>query len=664
MNMYQQRLDLVLPLSLAGSLLVSALMAPPGQAQIVPDTTLPIHSQVTTTGNTSLITGGTESGVNLYHSFREFSVLTGNTAWFNNAPQIQNVLTRVTGNSISNIDGLLKANGTASLFLLNPNGILFGPNARLEIGGSFFASTASSFQFANGSEFSAINPQTPPLLTVSVVPGLQRGPISPGSTLTDRGNLTAGQDLTLEADILDLQGTLLAGKALTLLAQDTVRLRDTLTTPFMAAAGGTLQVQGNQSVDIFALNHPDSGFWSGGDLVLRSDNPVVGDAHFYTGGNLRVDRLDGQPGDLLSPNDPIILALGNVELGDYVGESLHILAGGSVSLGNVRITGTGATATTINPNNTALFNGSKTYADLATFNLTEYKATLNSDGTVRSVDPVAVPIVIDGSTRATLDVRAGVDWAQLGGLPTNPVLVGVFMPAPIDPVGTNPTADITVTGGIRVDQPGGLVLLTNQFSPNTLPGTISIRGNIDTSTAISETNGGDIQAYGRGDITVFGDPSNRIFLNSGSDSFFGDGVNGGVISFSTNSGTISLQNSDLDLDLRSFSFSGNGGAVSFSTNSGTISLQNSDLNLSSLSFSGTGGNGGAVSFLTNSGTISLQNSSLRLRSDSFLDSGNAGNGGAVSFLTNSGTISLQNSDLDSSSFSNSGTGGNGGQFHS
>jgi len=139
-------------------------------AQVTSDST--VNTQVTINGNVSEITGGQTRGGNLFHSFQEFSVGTGNEAFFNNANNISNILSRVTGGNISNIDGLIRANGSASLFLINPAGIIFGEGARLDIGGSFLGSTADSILFPEG-EFSANDLQTPPLLTVNAPIGLR-----------------------------------------------------------------------------------------------------------------------------------------------------------------------------------------------------------------------------------------------------------------------------------------------------------------------------------------------------------------------------------------------------------------------------------------------------------------------------------------------------------
>ena len=103
----------------------------PVSAQVIPDGTTS-----TTVDVDGTINNGNQAGSNLFHSFQEFSVPTGGRAFFNNSVDIVNIFSRVTGGNISNIDGLLGANGTANLFLINPAGIIFGENARLSVGGS------------------------------------------------------------------------------------------------------------------------------------------------------------------------------------------------------------------------------------------------------------------------------------------------------------------------------------------------------------------------------------------------------------------------------------------------------------------------------------------------------------------------------------------------
>jgi filamentous hemagglutinin family protein len=145
-------------------------------AEVIPDQSLPTNSIVTPQGDIKVIDGGTVQGNNLFHSFEQFSIPKDNIVLFNNSQTVQNIFSRVTGLSASNIDGLVKANGTANLFLINPNGIIFGQNARLDVGGSFFASTANAVKFADSFEFSTTNSQNSqakPLLSVSVPIGLQ-----------------------------------------------------------------------------------------------------------------------------------------------------------------------------------------------------------------------------------------------------------------------------------------------------------------------------------------------------------------------------------------------------------------------------------------------------------------------------------------------------------
>jgi filamentous hemagglutinin family protein len=184
--------------------------------QVVGDTTLGAESSLVTspTPGSFQIDGGATRETNLFHSFQEFSIPTNGSAFFNNALTIENIISRVTGASGSNINGAIRTNGTANLFLINPNGIVFGAGASLNIRGSFLASTARGLLFDNGFEFSAINPQAPPLLTINVPIGLQTG-ANPGRIVNQsraNGNgleVQPGRTLALMGGEVAIEGGIL-----------------------------------------------------------------------------------------------------------------------------------------------------------------------------------------------------------------------------------------------------------------------------------------------------------------------------------------------------------------------------------------------------------------------------------------------------------------------
>ncbi|KYC35386.1 hypothetical protein WA1_06055 [Scytonema hofmannii PCC 7110] len=468
--------------SLAVLQILALTISQQANAQITPDTTLGAESSVVTPNEVIRgwmsdrigqelkvirIDGGAIRGANLFHSFQEFNVEEGRGVYFANPQGIENILSRVTGTNRSEILGRLGVLGNANLFLINPNGIVFGQNASLDVEGSFVATTAEAIALGEQGDFSATQPQQSSLLSVS--PGalfFNQAAAQPGNII-HAGNLSAGKDLTLAARNLELQGQLYAGENLTLQATDTLRIRDSVTNPFVAAARGQVLVQGNQGVDIFALNHPESGLFSGGNMILRSANTVGGDARYWSGDSFRIEQLDGSLGNLFSPNDPIIRSRGDVSFNSYYGTSLHILAAGSVTIpGVVAITGaeTGTSGVDFIAENFTLSNGTE--------------------------------LPIDGRARPTFDVRAGVDPSAIGNFGNTGVNADFFFNISsnifslFSSISRTPTISNTATsadiniGGIAMlgsNAANGLVFLSNQYKPNlSLP-----RGNIEVGTIVT-----------------------------------------------------------------------------------------------------------------------------------------------------------------------------------
>jgi len=171
-------------------------------------------------------------------------------------------------------------------------------------------------------------------LTGSGVP-VVNGDVVAKSVTAQTATLSSTRNLTL------VESQLLTTGDLNLQAQATLFVRDSVENLFNAQAGGNLYIQGNQGIDILALNHVQPAFRSGGNLSLatNSDNGISADANFSSGGNFSILNLSsGGPGNFFSFDDPIIRSNGNVSFGDYTGASLKIVATGSVSTGNIDIT--------------------------------------------------------------------------------------------------------------------------------------------------------------------------------------------------------------------------------------------------------------------------------------------------------------------------------------
>lgn len=591
-------------------------------AQIIPDSTLETESsQVVHTGTlTERIEGGAIRGTHLFHSFEELNIGDSRSVYFANPSGIFTILSRITGNNASDILGTLGVDGPAHLFLLNPNGIMFGPNARLDIQGSFLATTEEQFTFPDGEIFSAINPEKPPLLTMSAPLGIQVGTVFTGN-IASTGNLVAGEDLTLLGDQVYLEGQLIAGNNLTLQAQDTITIRDTRTDAFIAQADNNLTIQGNQGIDIWTLQHLEQvSFSSGGDLSLISNASISGDAHFESGDNLQFLTLMGTPGNFVSLYDPIIFANGDVVFGDYEGVALKVEATGNIEAGNIRITG---------PDITLIADGSGSDEDL----LASSSAVILRAG-VRSISSPNLPLSAGGTT------FTGVPGTRL--LPSSIV---------VDAINTTPVID----GG-----DGGPIILTAD-------GNITTNANLDSLSRIQNNNNGN--AGNGGDIIITSILGN-ISINGGISSFsqaLGDGSagNGGNINISSESGDIVVKGV-----LNSFSDSqgtsgntGNAGSISIFSESGDITLHR--LNAFSEADSGRSSRGGDVSISSRSGNISIINNRNRRRvintSSIARTIGSSGDGGNISISSISGNI-FANRDIDTFSKSEDNDAANGGNI--
>ncbi|MBD2773358.1 filamentous hemagglutinin N-terminal domain-containing protein [Iningainema tapete] len=587
-------------------------------AQITPDGTLPNNSIVTPDGSTLNITGGTQAGGNLFHSFSEFSVLTDSEAIFNNAVDIENIISRVTGGSVSNIDGLIKASGNANLFLINPNGIIFGPKASLNIGGSFIGSTAIRINFADDTFFSATASNTPPLLTVSVPLGLQFGSnpgtikvTGPGHSIVYPENITStrlfpqfdtsvtqlqvkfGQTLALVSENVSVEGGILKAPAgrieIGSVNNGTVNLVPVLEGWKLSYSGapsfGDVQFSGKSFVSTTGVG--GGGIALAGDFIRLGGQSIIvtdtqGDLH---GGEISI------VGKQVNVNESII---SSIAYSSGNGGQIKLIANNITFENNSGVStqrlGTGNAGTiSINANSLALKNSVQLRSDAAG----------NSTGNAGEINiNIAGPIKFQDIIGINTNIYGNGDAGKIN-ITANSLLsennVGI---------GSQTYSDIGNAGEININVAGSLVLngvgiITDSFRKvnagniNLSANSLQIENSGIKNRAFNKGNAGEINFNVAGSLEIL------RYTDINSSTY--DTGDAGKINISANS--LRIENSSVN-SITGKSSTGNAGGINI-TVADRINLPNK-ANVSTNS-EGTG-DAGKISIVAD--TITLDNKSL------------------------------------------------------
>jgi len=249
-----------------------------------------LGTSVNTSGHTTNITGGTRpgNGPNLFHSFNQFSVGSGDVAAFIPGGAT-NIISRVIGGSPSNINGTVQALNS-NLFFINPSGVIFGPSAKLNVTGSSYFGTANAILFSDQRIFSAN--QFAFDNTLSVAPPISFGFLGPapyGPIVLSSGTVLQGNAVIgLVGGTVQINGSHISAQRIVVASNaasgGNVSVEPTVSNPFVrvtqagsvqASPGTVLQAGGGgvipASIDIL----PSNITVPAGAQVITSTNAVT-----------------------------------------------------------------------------------------------------------------------------------------------------------------------------------------------------------------------------------------------------------------------------------------------------------------------------------------------------------------------------------------------------
>jgi filamentous hemagglutinin family protein len=213
---------------------------------------------------------GQQRGNNLFHSFERFNLTAAESATFSGSDTIGNIISRVTGGMRSDIDGTIRSTiPNADMYFLNPYGIVFGPNAKLDVLGSFHASTADTLRFSDGSQFNARNPAAS-LLTVAPISAFGFLTDSPQPLSLERSRFTAPVGKTFSF----IGGTVQINRAVIRAAAGRINIAGVATQGDVTLQDLTLSSQAGDVTIQNALVSISGGGSSGG-IYIRAGQFVV-----------------------------------------------------------------------------------------------------------------------------------------------------------------------------------------------------------------------------------------------------------------------------------------------------------------------------------------------------------------------------------------------------
>ncbi len=490
----------------------SLVRSHPIVSPIVSDGSLPSPTIVTASVNGNLITGGTQSGGNLFHSFDLFSVPALQVVKFQPDAGIQNIITRVTGRNSSVIDGEIQSPG--NFFLINPNGISFGAQSSLNIGGSFFATTAPVLKFSDGKSFGT-DRSIAPILSVNVPIGVQWGSGASSGKIQNFGNLSVPEALTLIAPEIEFNQA--------------------------TATGRSLDIQAPVQL---SLNHSELTTSNGGSLVLRvgdlsAQSSLIASSYFSTSaqtGKLTIQATNDVVLDKLSFVEAKT-ALGVMNPGNNIeisGRSIRLRNGSTVTTqslgngdsGNIILNATDRIALLDDrsgtvPNNTTISSGTFLGENTRSgnINLTAPEITIANQALVQSTAVTASQqtgdiriqasrgIEIDNSIISNLDFSEQRAGSMTFEAPTVRILNGSLIESNILNNIQGSTISILASDRLLISDQGTAV--RTQTTGSGQGGNVSLQGNqilvtdgaiVSTDTAGS-SSGGNLSVLGQ-DVSI------------------------------------------------------------------------------------------------------------------------------------------------------------------